>query len=269
MSDLLDIRCPQCDRLYQLTAAHVGPKGRKMRCSACHFVFEFVPQPPPPPPMVNPVGGKTMLGGGTVVSHIFPTAPKWTQRTHLREELHTRALLRLLPSGIEVHGITQDVSSSGAYLLTNNPPSHEKSLKTGVSGIFELILLEGNQPAFIEMLSRVVRLDEEGVGIQFVPENELPKIPNLSMPMSPFTPRPYAKVYVRRSSGTLEEGWQILPNSALLPPTINRLYQERRQQCLAVVCRKKTAAGEGFKIYSVKELREIQQEAEQLGQSGP
>ncbi|MBF0613419.1 MAG: PilZ domain-containing protein [Magnetococcales bacterium] len=268
-SDLLDIRCPQCNRLYQLPAAQIGPKGRKLRCVACSLVFEFIP-PAQPLDLVQPTtessgGGATLVGTGSLVSSLFPTAPNWKQRSHVRETFHTRALMRLLPSGIEWHGMTQDISAAGAFLATNNDPTIDPHIKIGTTCITELILLEGKQPAFIEMLGKIVRITPDGVGIHFEPDMEVPKTPNLSMPMSPFTPRAYAKVYVRRSNGSLEEGWQILPGNALLPPTIARLFAERRQQSLVVVCRKRTPAGEGYKIYTVQELKEIQQDADSLG----
>lgn len=228
------IKCSNCGTQYQINPALRGVTLKSGSCMVCG-------EPLPPP--------------------IDLEKSQESKRRHDREKLHIRSTLFMNPDKREIHGVTFDISAGGVYLQTLNPPEDEK-IKMGETGIFVMVMHESTPPATCEFYAEVVRIVEEGIGLRFIHEEERHPTSQAIAALAQTLPQPFSKVYVRRSNGCLEGDWEIAPPRTKLPEAIYRVLLERKQSTLCVVCRKRLSAGDSYKIYTVKELREIQAEVE-------
>ncbi len=169
--------------------------------------------------------------------------------------LGTRAIFQVksclkLDRGFIVNGVAKNMGFGGSFFMTEQA----KNLYEGETGQFNYsIATQDNACSTIEYNCRVTHVEKNGVGLHFTSERF-----SLESP-----------IFVRRSGGGIEHGWFILPTGEPLPPPIRKLLQQKEQIGPSVVCVKRIVRvenGKGvkkasYKVYTVEELKEIQEQA--------
>ncbi len=165
----------------------------------------------------------------------------WEQldnRTHNRARFATKAILRIKTGGY-YEGRTENLCFQGAFVRMDVIAG----LEPGAEGFLGIFLSEGDGALITEFPCRVTHIETDGVGIHFFDEH--------------FPSGSY--VYVKRSNGKLEDGWQILPYGDLIPESVERLLKERENKGPCIICVHEHEDGNKYKVYTVQELMEIQQ----------
>lgn len=175
------------------------------------------------------------------------------RRTHVRFLFQARVII-VLEGGQRLWGETRNVSYQGAFIQTAVPP---KGVRVGCGGLLKIALMDdGDVESFcVEYPCAVVRTQPDGVGLSLVvtPEN----------PLGAGQLTPGASVYMQRSDGSIEPGWEILESSVPLPVSIRLELTKQQKEGPLVVCYKEGPDHtEGlFKVLSVHQLKKIQEKA--------
>lgn len=289
------LRCPQCGQWIIVDqngkvlthGLEAAPDDSAGAVNQTALNVDPAPMPPmgqhAPPPAASPAAAPARTGGSLIRMHAdeMPTLPLMGQehmapppqgragatapprqapsrgasnkRRHKRDAFYTRAKL-VFKKGVVIHGITEDISAGGAAILLNNALDME-DISLGDEGVLEAVINEETQSG-MEMPFKVMRLANEVVGLSFGVKRDGPGLDGATTGFKANT-----QVFVRRSGGRLEGGWEIQPGDAPLPATIERLYREMKNRTLCVVVKRKHSNMATYKIYPVVELKAIQDEA--------
>lgn len=84
-------------------------------------------------------------------------------RKNARLEIDVPASIELA-DGTQIYGKTVNISFGGAYVKVSAPAG----LKTGVKGLFSIVLQEDPNPAIITFKCKVVHVDDDAIGLRFL-----------------------------------------------------------------------------------------------------
>jgi hypothetical protein len=209
-------------------------------------------------PLKSPLATQYQISGQSPVVQktVEPTPPhkshKEDLRRHVRESFTVRIKL-IFQNGMSLYGITENISAGGAAILANNALDLE-DIALGDQGWLHAIINEEHQSC-TEFPFKVTRLAREQVGLAFTIAKDSGEA------IKPHYFRTNTQVVVRRSGGRLERGWEVLLPDTRLPATIQRLYNEMQAKTLCVVCKRSNSQLATYKIYALRELKAIQDEA--------
>ncbi|MBF0175883.1 MAG: PilZ domain-containing protein [Magnetococcales bacterium] len=162
-----------------------------------------------------------------------------------------------MASGAILKGTTQDVSYRGIRFQPASSSKPSLAVAKGDPGVVRISLnpLLPINACFVDIHCVVVRAEEDFLALQIQ-----------HAPVKTPTDQSFPKVFVRRSSGTLEPGWEILPQDATLPEDVLRRMRKHEKKYaehgpVAVVCRKRGGKPEDdlYKLHNIQYLKEIQE----------
>ncbi|MBF0624660.1 MAG: PilZ domain-containing protein [Magnetococcales bacterium] len=196
---------------------------------------------------------------------IAGSAPAGERRQYPRPAFHSESILTM-DSGAILKGKTEDVSYRGIRFHPAPGTELKEVLKPEETKELGRVRISLNSKlpldrCFVEFRVEVVRLETSFLGLNILPPTTEEETKSH---------RQRSLVYVRRSNGTLEPGWEILPQGAELPKRVRQRIRHHEHKYaksgpVAVVCFKKggSPAEDLFKLHNIQYLKEVQEFAVQ------
>ncbi|MBF0153558.1 MAG: PilZ domain-containing protein [Magnetococcales bacterium] len=178
------------------------------------------------------------------------------RRRFPRPQFRSASLLTM-KSGLLIAGTTEDVSYQGIRFNPDMKTDPSQSLRKNDLGMIRISLnpLLPLHECYVDMNCRVVRIEADFIALQIEP-------PQDTEPVDPL----YPKIFVRRSNGILEPGWEILPQNIVLPKDVQKRIRRHEEKYaehgpVAVVCRKRGGKPEDdlYKLHNIQYLKEVQE----------
>nr|CAX83944.1 uncharacterized protein [uncultured bacterium] len=187
------------------------------------------------------------------------------RRQFPRPTFYSESMLTM-DSGAILKGRTEDVSYRGIRFHPAPGTELKKILQPAESRETGRVRISLNSKlpldqCFVEFRVEIIRLEDTFLGLNILPPTSEEEVKNQHQ---------RSLVYVRRSNGTLEPGWEILPQGAELPRRVRQRIRHHEQKYaqsgpVAVVCFKKggNPSEDLYKLHNIQYLKEVQEFAVQ------
>lgn len=145
-----------------------------------------------------------------------------------------------LDNGIISNGNVKNMSFDGITFIPEILPT---GIKSDDVGKFTLLINETYERLLSSSMCKVAHVCADAVEIEFLEEK-----------------RPCCHIYVRRSNGTFETGWEIANVTDVIPKNIEDVVVQKsaKNQCVVCIHRGEGDVGNRYKVYSTKQLIDIQ-----------
>jgi hypothetical protein len=157
-------------------------------------------------------------------------------------------------TGFQMFGRTSDVCFNGSFFhFYDEPPN----LAIGETGFLQIALHDflPIESKYVIFYCTIKRITGQGIGLSFSKTNK--DFQEFLKQISTH------KVFVKRSSGEIDPGWDVLPNSHSASDVVNKQLGKHSNKGVVAICYKKGNPGipDRYKIVSLKELKSIQDQA--------
>lgn len=159
-----------------------------------------------------------------------------------------------------LYGNSLNVSGGGLLFKPDaNCTIDTIALKPKTKGSCLLCIYSERENNTIEFPCEIIRAQPSELALHFVSDQDIDQDDIKQTHTLP------DDVFVRRSDGSLERGWRILPYDITLPDPLTDYFAKKTKKNLCVICGKKIKGSTSFKVYPFSKLHSIQIEAEEMG----